>query len=91
VYIALAEAAGSGCSLAGVAVATAVMMYCRTYLAAHWLSDTFEGLLVGGGLGLVLWWLFEPELTRDRGKPVRLPGRAREDSGADEPAHARTT
>jgi membrane-associated phospholipid phosphatase len=78
-------------ALAGVAAATALMMYCRTYLAAHWLSDTFEGLLVGGGLGLILWWLFEPELTRDRGKPVRLTGRTLQDTGAEEHAHVRTT
>ena len=59
-------------ALAGVAVATALMMYCRTYLAAHWLSDTLEGALVGGGLGLLLWWAFEPVLTGDRAKPVRV-------------------
>jgi undecaprenyl-diphosphatase len=64
------------------------MMYCRTYLAAHWLSDTIEGVLVGGGLGLILWWIFEPGLTHDRGKPIRLLWRrAPEPSGADQPAH----
>jgi len=78
-------------ALACVAVATALMMYCRTYLAAHWLSDTFESLLAGGGLGLILWWLFEPELARDRGKPVRLTGRTPEDANAEEPARVRTT
>jgi membrane-associated phospholipid phosphatase/protein-L-isoaspartate O-methyltransferase len=59
-------------ALVAVAVATALMMYCRTYLAAHWLSDTIEGVLVGGGLGLILWWAFEPGLADDHGKPIRL-------------------
>jgi membrane-associated phospholipid phosphatase len=80
-----------GYALAGVAAGTALMMYCRTYLAAHWLSDTFEGLLAGGGLGLMLWWLFEPELARDRGKPVRPTGRTPEDAGVEEPDRAGTT
>jgi len=59
-------------ALAGVAAATTLMMYCRTYLAAHWLTDTLEGVLVGGGLGLLLWWIFERQLTRDRGQPIRF-------------------
>ncbi len=57
--------------LAGVAAVTALMMYCRTYLAAHWLSDTVEGVLVGAGLGLLLWWIFTPALAADRGRPAR--------------------
>jgi membrane-associated phospholipid phosphatase len=70
-------------ALAGVAVATAVMMFCRTYLAAHWLSDTLESLLVGSGVALVLWWAFAPWLARDRAAGWRsgwlgavLPGRS---------------
>jgi membrane-associated phospholipid phosphatase len=42
------------------------MTYCRTCLAAHWLSDTVEGALVGGGVGLLLWWIFEPLPARER-------------------------
>jgi membrane-associated phospholipid phosphatase len=60
-----------------VAAAALLMMYCRTYLAAHWLSDTLESLPVAGGLALVLWWVFEPWLARDRSRPLRwrgLPG-----------------
>ncbi|HET7012525.1 MAG TPA: phosphatase PAP2 family protein [Streptosporangiaceae bacterium] len=65
-------------ALAAVAGATALMMYCRTYLAAHWLTDTFESVLVAVGLGLILWWIFEPLLARDRaGFPARAPGCSR--------------
>ena len=32
--------------LTGVAIAAALMMCCRTYLRAHWLTDTFESVLV---------------------------------------------
>ena len=56
--------------LIGVAVATALIMCCRTYLRAHWLTDTFEGVLVGSGIALVLWWFFTPLLARDRQKPL---------------------
>ena len=42
-------------ALAPVAATGLVMMFCRTYLAAHWLSDTFESLLLATGIGLVLW------------------------------------
>jgi membrane-associated phospholipid phosphatase len=61
--------------LPAVAAATALMMFCRTYLAAHWLSDTMESLPIAAGLGLILWWLFEPMLARDRGRPLRRPTR----------------
>jgi len=57
--------------LAGAAAATAVMMFCRTYLAAHWLGDTLESLPIAMGLGLILWWTFDAALTGERGKPLR--------------------
>jgi membrane-associated phospholipid phosphatase len=60
-------------ALTVVAAAALLMMYCRTYLAAHWLSDTFESLPVAGGLALVLWWVFEPWLARDRTRPLHWP------------------
>src|SRR6266568_9405435 len=50
--------------LIGVAVAAVVMMCCRTYLRAHWLTDTFESVAVAAGIVLVLWWLFTPALLR---------------------------
>jgi membrane-associated phospholipid phosphatase len=61
-------------ALAAVAVAGLVMMFCRTYLAAHWLSDTFEGVLIATGVALLLWWGFGPVIERDRERPARLPG-----------------
>jgi membrane-associated phospholipid phosphatase len=60
--------------LAAVAAAGLLMMFCRSYLGAHWLSDTIESLPVATGLGLVLWWAFGPLLAQDRDRPVRLPG-----------------
>ncbi|ALE08072.1 hypothetical protein AL755_21620 [Arthrobacter sp. ERGS1:01] len=39
-------------SILGVA-----MMYSRTYLGAHWLSDTIAGALLGVGVVLLLWAL----------------------------------
>lgn len=34
---------------------TVAMMASRTYLGAHWLSDTVGGLLLGIGVALVVW------------------------------------
>ena len=56
-------------ALAAVAAATIVMMWCRTYLGTHWLTDTFESLAVAGGIALVLWWAFTPVLAREAARP----------------------
>jgi membrane-associated phospholipid phosphatase len=56
--------------LTGVAVVTVLIMCCRTYLRAHWLTDTFEGVAVGSGIALVLWWCFAPLLARERRIPL---------------------
>jgi membrane-associated phospholipid phosphatase len=34
---------------------TAVMMFSRTYLGAHWLTDTLGALLLGIGVAIVIW------------------------------------
>jgi membrane-associated phospholipid phosphatase len=74
--VAFARPGRRGCALVMVAAATALMMFCRTYLAAHWLSDTLESLPIAAGLGLILWWIFDPVLARDRGRPLpRVLGR----------------
>ncbi len=36
-------------------VYTVVMMISRTYLGAHWLSDTIGGLMLAIGVGVVMW------------------------------------
>ncbi|GAA1804849.1 phosphatase PAP2 family protein [Agromyces neolithicus] len=48
------------------AVYTVLMALSRTYLGAHWLSDTIGGALVGAGVALVLWAAFAVPLERER-------------------------
>ena len=52
-----------------MAITAALIMCCRTYLRAHWLTDTFESVAVASGIALVLWWFFAPFLARDRQIP----------------------
>ncbi|MFI8500900.1 phosphatase PAP2 family protein [Streptomyces sp. NPDC085524] len=49
----------------GGAVFTLAMMWSRTWLHAHWLSDTVAGAAAGAGAGLLVWWLFQPALARE--------------------------
>lgn len=44
------------------------MIWQRTLVNAHWVSDAVAGVLAGIGVALVLWWAFEPWLRRDRGR-----------------------
>ncbi|WP_327281884.1 phosphatase PAP2 family protein [Streptomyces sp. NBC_01205] len=50
---------------AGGTVFTAAMMWSRTWLHAHWLSDTVAGAAAGAGTALLAWWAFAPALTRE--------------------------
>ncbi|MFJ7265534.1 phosphatase PAP2 family protein [Streptomyces sp. NPDC099050] len=52
----------------GGAVFIAAMMWSRTWLHAHWLSDTAAGAVAGVGAGLVAWWLCAPALAREAGR-----------------------
>ncbi|WP_405786267.1 phosphatase PAP2 family protein [Streptomyces sp. NBC_01367] len=52
----------------GGAAFTLAMMWSRTWLHAHWLSDTVAGAAAGAGVGLVAWWLFGPALARERAR-----------------------
>ena len=51
------------------AVYTVLMMLSRTYLGAHWISDTIGGMLVGVGVAVIIWAPFALRLYRER----RLP------------------
>ncbi|MET0974870.1 MAG: phosphatase PAP2 family protein [Leifsonia sp.] len=48
------------------AVWTVLMAVSRTYLGAHWFTDTVGGFLVGAGMALVLWAPFAERLERER-------------------------
>ena len=43
-----------------------VMMVSRTYLGAHWLSDTIGGALLGVGVAIVVWAPFAAKLDGER-------------------------
>ncbi|MGW7433460.1 phosphatase PAP2 family protein [Streptomyces sp. NPDC054861] len=49
----------------GGAVFTLAMMWSRTWLHAHWLTDTAAGAAAGAGAGLVAWWLCAPALAAE--------------------------
>ncbi len=46
------------------------MMWQRTLINAHWLSDAFFGVLAGVVGALLMWWVFWPLLRADYGRPV---------------------
>jgi membrane-associated phospholipid phosphatase len=51
--------------VAGV-VYTLIMLLSRTYLGAHWLSDTIGGMLLGAGVAIALWAPFAAKLNGER-------------------------
>jgi membrane-associated phospholipid phosphatase len=48
------------------AVYTVAMMLSRTYLGAHWISDTIGGMLVGAGVAVIVWAPFAYLLYREK-------------------------
>lgn len=50
--------------VAGV-VYVILMLLSRTYLGAHWLSDTFGGLLLGAGVAVIVWAPIANKLYRE--------------------------
>lgn len=51
--------------IAGIAY-TVLMAISRTYLGAHWFTDTVAGILVGAGVALVIWAFLARPLERER-------------------------
>ena len=51
------------------AVYTVAMALSRTYLGAHWLSDTIGGALIGAGIAVIVWAPLASRLDRE-GKGV---------------------
>jgi membrane-associated phospholipid phosphatase len=51
------------------AVYTIGMMLSRTYLGAHWISDTVGGMLIGVGVAIVLWAPFAYRLYHEQRAP----------------------
>lgn len=62
------------------------MVWQRTLINAHWLSDTVFGAVAGVGGALLMWWLFWPWLNQDYGRPLALFGRIARRSGSVAPA-----
>lgn len=54
----------AGWAVAGVLLCAA-MVWQRTLVNAHWLTDTLGGLALGAGCALVAWWAMAPLLARD--------------------------
>ncbi|MEU6947860.1 phosphatase PAP2 family protein [Streptomyces sp. NPDC046316] len=55
----------------GGVVFTLAMMWSRTWLHAHWLTDTAAGAAAGAGAGLLAWWLCAPALAREAARGRR--------------------
>ncbi|HEU4757910.1 MAG TPA: phosphatase PAP2 family protein [Agromyces sp.] len=45
---------------------TFLMAVSRTYVGAHWLTDTIGGALIGAGMALLVWTAFARKLERER-------------------------
>ena len=75
-------------TIAGV-IWVLVMAFSRTYLHAHWLSDTLGGAMVGAGVALLLAGVFLPFMAREprpRRTDAALPAG---DGSSRSPAEAR--
>lgn len=48
------------------AIYTVAMALSRTYLGAHWLSDTIGGALIGAGIAVIVWAPLAVRLNREQ-------------------------
>lgn len=46
------------------------MIWQRTLINAHWLSDALFGIIGGASATLIIWWAFATLLQKDYGKPL---------------------
>ncbi|MDQ7993733.1 MAG: phosphatase PAP2 family protein [Propionicimonas sp.] len=53
---------------------TVLMAVSRTYLGAHWLTDTLGGMLVGAGVAVLVWAAFGDRLADSGQQPADDPG-----------------
>ena len=49
-----------------------LMSLSRTYLGAHWVSDTVGGALLGASIALAVWAIFAPRIRSEQ-KSIRPP------------------
>jgi len=48
-----------------------LMALSRTYLGAHWMSDTIGGALIGAGIAVIVWAPFAHRLEREHARECR--------------------